>query len=208
MRKTPARVSGAAVRVEEQLLAVAPVEVGPAAREVAAEGVRCLAPDRYDPFLAALAEGADEPVLEIHGLPVEPDRLADAQAGAVEELGECAVAEVSRRCSRGRVEKALDLGGRERARQRAAALRKLDVCSRVVVARAEQHLVPEERADGGEPARDGRRGEPIRAKLRDVRGEVVGARLRRRAAEPLASVARGRGDRPRRCGARGAPSRA
>ena len=58
MRKTPARVSGAAVRVEEQLLPVAPVEVGTAAREVAAEGVRCLAPDRYDPFLAALAEGS------------------------------------------------------------------------------------------------------------------------------------------------------
>ena len=99
------------MRIEEQLLAVAPVEVGPAVREITAEGVRCLAPDRYDSFLAAFAEGADEPVLEIHGLLVEPYRLADAQAGAVQELGECAVAEVSRRCSRGRVEKALDLGG-------------------------------------------------------------------------------------------------
>ena len=125
-----------AVRVEEQLLPVAPVEVGPAAREVAAEGVRCLAPDRDDPFLAALAEAADEPVLEIHGLPVERDRLAHAQPGAVEELAEGAVAEVSRRRPGGRVEEPLDLGGRERARQRPAALRELDVRRRVVRARA------------------------------------------------------------------------
>src|SRR6478735_7438028 len=95
-----------AVRVEEQLLPVAPVEMGPAAREVATEGVRCLPPDRYDSFLAAFAEGADEPVLEINGLLVEPDRLADAQPGAVEELGERAVAQVSRRGAGGRVEEA------------------------------------------------------------------------------------------------------
>ena len=81
-----------AVRVQEQLLPVAAVEVRPTAREVAAEGFRCLPPDRHDPFLAALAEAADEPVLEIDGLPVERDRLADAQAGSVEELTEGAVA--------------------------------------------------------------------------------------------------------------------
>src|SRR6185437_6269357 len=68
----------AAARVEEQLLPVPPVEVGPAAGEIAAESFRGLPPDRDDPLLAALAEAADEAVLEIHGLPVERDRLAHA----------------------------------------------------------------------------------------------------------------------------------
>src|SRR6476619_4232833 len=75
-----------AVRVQEQLLPVAAVEVWPTAREVAAEGFRCLPPDRHDPLLGALAEATNESVLEIDGLPAEPDRLADAQAGSVEEL--------------------------------------------------------------------------------------------------------------------------
>jgi hypothetical protein len=66
-----------AARVQEQLLPVTPVEVRPTAREVAAEGVRCLPPDRDYAFLAPLAEGPDEPVLEIDGLSVEGDRLAD-----------------------------------------------------------------------------------------------------------------------------------
>src|SRR4051812_22705107 len=81
-----------AVRVQEQLLPVAAVEVRSTAREVAAEGIRCLPPDRHDPLLAALAEAADEPVLEIDGLPVERDHFAHAQAGAVEELAEGPVA--------------------------------------------------------------------------------------------------------------------
>src|SRR5215470_16528806 len=109
------------------------------AREVAAEGVRCLAPDRNDSFLAPLAEAANEPVLEIDGLPVELDRLAHAQPGAVEELAERTVAKMSGRGSGSRIEEALDLGGREGARQRPATLGKLDVRRGIVGARAEEH---------------------------------------------------------------------
>src|SRR5690242_8220561 len=112
-----------AARVEKQLLPVAPIEEGPTAREVAAEGVRCLPPDRNHPFLASLAEGPDEPVLEIDGLAVERDRLADSQPGAVEELAERAVAQVSRRRTGGCIEQALDFRGREGARQLPAPLR-------------------------------------------------------------------------------------
>src|SRR5947209_7630973 len=83
----------AAVRVQEQLLSVSPVEVRAAAGEVAAEGVRGLASDRHDSLLAPLAEGADEPVLEVYGLPVERDRLAHAQTGSVQELSQGAVAQ-------------------------------------------------------------------------------------------------------------------
>src|SRR6185437_6918740 len=164
--------------VQEQLLPVAPVEVRTTAREVAAEGVRCLAPDRYDPFLASLAEGANESVFEIHGLTVERDRLAHPQPGAVEELAEGTVAKVPRRRPGGRVEEALDLRWRERPRQRPAAPRKLDVRCRVVLPGSQEHLVPEEGADGREPARDRGRREPVRAKLRDIGGEVVGACVR------------------------------
>src|SRR5215470_10854327 len=128
----------AAVRVQEQLLPVAPVEMRATAREVAAEGVRCLAPDRNDPFLAPLAEAANEPVLEIHGLPIERDSLAHAQPCSVQELAECAVPKVPRGGAGGRVEEALDLCGRQRAGQRPAALGKLDVRRGIVVARAEE----------------------------------------------------------------------
>src|SRR4029078_2275939 len=123
-------------------------------------------------FFAAVAKSGDQPVLEIDGLPVEPDRFAHPQAGSVEELTEGTVAEVSRRRPGGGIEQALDLRGRERAGQRPAAFRELDVRRGVVGARAEQDLVSEEGADGGKPARHGRRCEAVRAELRDVGGEV------------------------------------
>src|SRR5581483_1360520 len=94
----------AAVGVEEELGPVAPVEVRAAAGEVAAEGFDGLAPDRDDALLVPLAEAAHEPVLEVDRLAVEPDSLAHAQAGAIEELGESAVAERARRGAGSRVE--------------------------------------------------------------------------------------------------------
>src|SRR4029077_15867577 len=100
----------AAVRVEEQLLPVAAVEIRAAAGEVAAHRVGCLPSDRHDSFLAPFSEGAHEPVLEIDGLPVECDRLAHAQPGSVEELAEGPVAVVEWPCAGGCLEKALDLG--------------------------------------------------------------------------------------------------
>ena len=99
------------VRVEEQFLPVSPVEVRTAAREVSAKSIHGLPSDRDDTLFAPLAEAADEPVLEVDGLAVEPDRLADAKSGAVEELAEGAVAEGSRRRARRRVEQAIYLGG-------------------------------------------------------------------------------------------------
>ena len=88
-----------------------PVEVRTAAREVSAKSIHGLPSDRDDTLFAPLAEAADEPVLEVDGLAVEPDRLADAKSGAVEELAEGAVAEGSRRRARRRVEQAIYLGG-------------------------------------------------------------------------------------------------
>ena len=71
---------------------MAPVEERPAAGQVAAQGLVRLPPERYDALLAALAEWADEPVLEIDAPAVEADSLAHAQPGAVEQLDERPVA--------------------------------------------------------------------------------------------------------------------
>ena len=92
MRKAPARVERAALRVQEELGAVALVEVGAAAGVVAAQGVDRLAADRDDALLRALADRPDEPPLEVDRRALEPDGLAHAQSGAVEELDERAIA--------------------------------------------------------------------------------------------------------------------
>src|SRR5204862_3372077 len=73
----------AALRVQEELRPVAPVEVRPPARQVAPQRLGRLTPDRDDALLAALADDADEPRVEVRRVPVEADRLGDAQARAV-----------------------------------------------------------------------------------------------------------------------------
>ena len=55
----------AALGVQEELRPVPAVEVRPAAGEVAAQRLDRLAPERDDPLLVALADAADEPVLEV-----------------------------------------------------------------------------------------------------------------------------------------------
>ena len=62
--------------------------------------------DRDQPLLVALADDADERAVDRQVLAVEPDRLADPQAGRVQQLEQRAVAQgvagVGRRCRRGR----------------------------------------------------------------------------------------------------------
>src|SRR3954447_2735847 len=65
-----------ALGVQEQLRAMAPVEVGAAAGEVAAERLGGGATDRDDPLLVALADAADDSLVEVDPRPLEPDRLA------------------------------------------------------------------------------------------------------------------------------------
>src|SRR5207244_8587742 len=55
----------AALRVEEELRAVARVEERPAAREVPPQCLHGLAPNRHDAFLGALPEAAYEPPLQV-----------------------------------------------------------------------------------------------------------------------------------------------
>ena len=107
----------AALGVQEQLRPVPAVEERPAAGEVAPERLDGLAADRDDPLLAALAEDADDAVVEVDAALAEPDRLRDPQTGTVEELDERPVSERARRRPGGGLDQPLDLARRERARQ-------------------------------------------------------------------------------------------
>ncbi len=98
-------------RVQEELGPVAPVEVGPPEREVAPHGFRRRAPEGDDPLLSALSHDADDPRVDVDAHPLKAHRLGDAEARAVEELHERAIAERARRGPRGGVDEALGLGG-------------------------------------------------------------------------------------------------
>src|SRR5262245_27619500 len=63
----------AALCIEEQLGAVAAVEVRAPTREVAPERIDGLSADRDNPFLVPLAEAADEAVVERHRALLERD---------------------------------------------------------------------------------------------------------------------------------------
>src|SRR5260370_4570720 len=105
-----------AARVEEELGAVALVEIRPPARQVARQGLDGFASHRHDALLRALADAADDALLEIDARLVEAGGFADAQACAVEELDERLVAERARHRSSGGVDQPLRLARRKRAR--------------------------------------------------------------------------------------------
>src|SRR5579884_462121 len=116
----------AALSIEEELGPVPLVEVRPAAREVPPERVHPGSADRDDPLLPALADAADEALVEVDAGPVEPHRLADPKARAVQELGERAVAERARRHAVRRVDQPLGLARGERPRKLPPPARQLE----------------------------------------------------------------------------------
>ena len=140
----------------------------PTAYLVAAQRLHGPAPDRDHVFLAALPDAADEPFVQIDRRPLQPDCLAHAEAGAVEELHERAVAERPRRRAVGGLDQALGLAGRERARQLARAARRGDPRRGVVFACADQGVVSVERAQRRQPARDRRVRAAGRSQVREV----------------------------------------
>jgi hypothetical protein len=89
----PGPRQASALGVEEELRAVAPVEVRPAACEVTPECLHGLPTDGDDPLLPALADRPDETLIEVDAGLVEADRLAHAEPRSVEQLDERAVAE-------------------------------------------------------------------------------------------------------------------
>ena len=87
----------AAAGVQEELGPVAAVEMRPAEREVAAHGLGGRPPERDEALLAALSEHAHDALLDRDAVLLEPDGLGHAEAGAVEELHERAIAQRARR---------------------------------------------------------------------------------------------------------------
>ena len=60
-----------ALGVEKQLRPMPPVEVRPAAREVAPQRLDCLAAHRNNALFPAFADGADETLVEVDAGPIE-----------------------------------------------------------------------------------------------------------------------------------------
>jgi hypothetical protein len=100
----------AAASVQEELGAIAAVEMRAAEREVTAHGLGRRAPQGNEPLLAALAEHADDSLVEGDATLLEADCLGHAQACPVEQLDEGAVAKRARGRPRRRVDEPLRLG--------------------------------------------------------------------------------------------------
>ncbi len=67
---------------------MAAVEVRAAAREIASKSRHRRTADRDDALLAALADHAHEPSVQIDAGLVQPHGLRDTQSGAIEQLDE------------------------------------------------------------------------------------------------------------------------
>jgi hypothetical protein len=101
----------AAAGVQEELGAIATVEVRAAESEVPADGLGGRTPEGYQALLAALAEHANDSVVESDAALLQADRLGDSQARSVEKLDEGTVAKSPRRRPRSGVDEALRLSG-------------------------------------------------------------------------------------------------
>lgn len=104
-----------AADIQEELGPVTTIQVRPAEREVSTHRFCSRAPERYEALLVALAEHADDALLERDATLLESDRLGHTQPGSVEKLDQRPIAQRSRAGAGGRVDEALGLGRRERA---------------------------------------------------------------------------------------------
>ena len=114
---------GPAARVEKELRTVPPVEVRPTEREVPANRLRRGPAERDEPLFVALAEHANDALLEGDATLPQPDRLGNTQSGAVEKLDERAIAQAAGAGADRRIDEALGLGRRERPWERARTSR-------------------------------------------------------------------------------------
>ena len=104
--------------------------------------------DGHHAFLVALAEHADQAVLEIEGIEIQSHELADADSGGIEELEDGPVALGERIAPRHRAEQCGDLDLVERLRDALRHSRRHHNLARVVREEAFAHQEPVERAHG------------------------------------------------------------
>ena len=185
MRKAPARVSGPPWALRKSSGRWPAVEVGPAAREVAAQRLDRLPADRDDPLLVPLADAADDAGVEVDAALSRPTASLTRSPAPYRSSTRAR----SRR-SRGPVpfaastSRSASPGESVRGRRRVAA-RKVQLGGRVVGSLAEQDEVAEERTYCGRAARHGRGREPLRAEIGEVALELLGRDRVRRAPEPV-----------------------
>jgi hypothetical protein len=122
------------------------------ARELVDPAHRFLA-ERNEPLAVALAEDADDALIQIHLGVAQVHQLRDTQPGGVQHLEHRAVAVAERIVHRRRAEERFDLFLGERLRQRAADLRHRDLRGRVLAHHALANEVAEEAAETGQLAR-------------------------------------------------------
>jgi hypothetical protein len=108
-KRTGAR-ERAAAGVEEELGAVAAIEVRAPECEIPPDGLGSRSPEGHEALLATLPEHAHDPLLDGDAALLEPHGLGDSQAGPVEELHERAIAERAWRRADCGVDESLRLG--------------------------------------------------------------------------------------------------
>ena len=144
---------GAAAGVQEELRAVAGVEETAARGRDSGAGLRPHAGRRDNPLLAALADDADEPVVEVDAARTSPTASETRRPGAVEQFDQRLVTERARLPRRG-LDQPLRLTGRECLRQRLRAAGQRNTAARIVTACAEKLLVAKEAACRSGATRD------------------------------------------------------
>ena len=195
----------AAACVEEEVGAMTAVEVGASEREVAAQRLGGRPAERDEAFLAALADDAHHAGLEVDRAARQAERLGDAEAGAVEELHQGAVAHRARRRADRGVDEALGLCGREGARHRPRPAGTGDAGGGVVVARADERLMPEVCAHRGESAGDRRGRAAVRRASSRATPRSPPSSRRRRGRRATRRTLRDRGGTRPRSSASGGP---
>ena len=113
--------------------------------------------ERNEPLAIALADDADDALVEVDLVVLEVHQLRDAQARGVQHFEHGAIAVAQRIGDGRRAEQRLDLFFGERLRQRAADLRHRDLRGRIVLDHAFAHEVAEEAAERGKLPRGGAR---------------------------------------------------
>jgi hypothetical protein len=163
--------------VEEEVRAVAAVEMRAAERQISANCLCGGSSEWHEPLFATLSEDANDSSFEVDRALLEPDGFRDTKPGAVEELDERAVAQSPRRRAGSGLDQTLGFGGRERAREAAGAPRGRDRGCRIVASRADKFQVTEVRPHSRDASRHRRWREAVCPHHREPALELLGARV-------------------------------
>ena len=107
-----------------------------------------LAAERYETLAVALAGDAYHPLVEVHLLVLEADKLGNPQTRRIQHFQHRPIAHPERIAGTRGVDQALDLGFRQRLRQRSPGARHRDVEGRIQCDRTIAQLLTEKTTEG------------------------------------------------------------